>query len=128
MCQSLLNPPSVEGWHEGKEWINSGSIVERVNFAYDVWHNSESPEVKDVTDRLASRGTLDSLDAVEACLDFMGPLLFTEETAKQAIVDHVAKQGVNKFGDQNSDVREKAENRISEILALIASSKEYQRC
>ena len=128
MGQTLLNPPSVEGWHEGKEWINSGSIVERVNFAYDVWHNSESPEVKDVTGRLAPMGSLDSLTAVEACLDFMGPLLFTEKTAKQAIVDHVEKQGAITFGDESSGIRKKAENRISEILALIASSKEYQRC
>ena len=49
MGQSLLNPPSVEGWHEGKEWINSGSIVERVNFAYDVWQNSDSPEAVSYT-------------------------------------------------------------------------------
>ena len=26
MGQDLLNPPSVEGWHTGKEWINSGSL------------------------------------------------------------------------------------------------------
>ncbi|HIC48692.1 MAG TPA: DUF1800 domain-containing protein, partial [Dehalococcoidia bacterium] len=110
MGQTLLNPPSVEGWHEGKEWINSGSIVERVNFAYDVWHNSESPEVIDITNRLSNDGDLDPVTAVEACLDFMGPLLFTEETTKQAIVDHVAKQGVIKFGDENSEVRKKAEN------------------
>ena len=27
-----LQPPSVEGWHEGAEWIDSGALVERVNF------------------------------------------------------------------------------------------------
>jgi hypothetical protein len=32
MGQDLLNPPSVEGWHTGKEWINSGSLMARVNF------------------------------------------------------------------------------------------------
>ena len=32
MGQGLLQPPSVEGWHEGMEWIDSGSLVERVNF------------------------------------------------------------------------------------------------
>ena len=25
MGQELLNPPSVEGWHTGAEWINSGT-------------------------------------------------------------------------------------------------------
>src|SRR5215831_1516720 len=32
MGQDLLNPPSVEGWHTGVEWINSGSLMQRVNF------------------------------------------------------------------------------------------------
>ena len=33
MGQDLLNPPSVEGWHTGKEWIDTGCLVERINFA-----------------------------------------------------------------------------------------------
>ena len=33
MGQSLLAPPSVEGWHEGQEWINTGALMERINFA-----------------------------------------------------------------------------------------------
>ena len=33
MGQALLNPPSVEGWHTGEEWITSGALVDRVNFA-----------------------------------------------------------------------------------------------
>jgi uncharacterized protein (DUF1800 family) len=32
MGQDLLNPPSVEGWHTGVEWINSGSLMSRINF------------------------------------------------------------------------------------------------
>ena len=127
MGQSLLNPPSVEGWHEGKEWINSGSIVERVNFAYDVWQNSDSPEVKDITDRLASSTELDTKDVVDACLDFMGPLVFTEDNSRQAIIDHISKGGNIEFGNKLSAKRDVAEKRIAEILALIASSKEYQR-
>ena len=33
MGQDLMNPPSVEGWHTGKEWIDTGILVERINFA-----------------------------------------------------------------------------------------------
>ena len=33
MGQDLLNPPTVEGWHTGKEWIDSGTLLERINFA-----------------------------------------------------------------------------------------------
>ena len=27
MGQDLFNPPTVEGWHTGREWIDSGSLV-----------------------------------------------------------------------------------------------------
>ena len=43
MGQTLLNPPSVEGWHEGTEWINSGALVERVNFAAKEISNIDAP-------------------------------------------------------------------------------------
>ena len=32
MGQYLNNPSSVEGWHEGLEWIDTGTLVERTNF------------------------------------------------------------------------------------------------
>jgi len=31
--QWLNNPPSVEGWHQGADWLDTGPVVERVNFA-----------------------------------------------------------------------------------------------
>jgi uncharacterized protein (DUF1800 family) len=37
MGQELLNPPSVEGWHTGKEWIDGGTLVQRINFTADPW-------------------------------------------------------------------------------------------
>ena len=33
MGQALLDPPSVEGWHTGAEWIDPGVLMRRVNFA-----------------------------------------------------------------------------------------------
>ena len=41
MGQPLLNPTSVEGWQGGEEWINTGSVVERINFAADFLGNTE---------------------------------------------------------------------------------------
>ena len=32
MGQRLMNPPTVEGWHTGHEWIDSGTLSERVGF------------------------------------------------------------------------------------------------
>src|SRR6202012_5308218 len=46
MGQDLLNPPSVEGWHTGKEWINSGSLMARVNFVAEKVGDTSLPGVQ----------------------------------------------------------------------------------
>ena len=128
MGQSLLNPPSVEGWHEGTEWINSGSIVERVNFSHKVWSNYNSPEVKDITNRLSQHVELDSESTVALCFNFMGILdQNIELSTRNAINEHSEKKGQIKFGTPETSDRKEAEIRVSEILGLIAASKEYQR-
>ena len=33
MGQDLFNPPNVKGWNEGRDWINSRTLLARVNFA-----------------------------------------------------------------------------------------------
>ena len=48
MGQELLNPPSVEGWHEGPEWIDSGTLLERVNFAVRYLDDEENPGVRSI--------------------------------------------------------------------------------
>ena len=76
MGMDLMNPPTVEGWHTGREWIDSGTLVERINFASDYLGNTEMPGIKDIVSRLASRGTaLTPADFVDGCLDLVGPLL-----------------------------------------------------
>ena len=54
MGQDLMNPPTVEGWHTGKEWIDSGTLVERINFAADQVGNTGLPGVKDIVSRIES--------------------------------------------------------------------------
>ncbi len=43
MGQELMNPPTVEGWHSGREWIDSSFLIERVNFAVDRLGNAGLP-------------------------------------------------------------------------------------
>ena len=56
MGQDLLNPPSVEGWHTGVEWINSGSLMRRVNFTADLVGDTQRPGIQDMVRRLKERG------------------------------------------------------------------------
>ncbi len=54
--QELFAPPSVKGWEGGSSWINSSTILERLNWATDVvWGNAERGIAAVRPDRLASR-------------------------------------------------------------------------
>ena len=73
MGQDLLNPPTVEGWHTGKEWIDSGTLVERVNFAAGEMGRVDAPGILAIIDRLGSVGPIISAERlVDGCLEMLG--------------------------------------------------------
>ena len=85
MGQELLNPPTVEGWHTGKEWIDSGALVERINFAADQVGNLTKPGVRRIIERLAALGSsLTPEQLVDGCLDLAGPVLVSPGEARSA--------------------------------------------
>ena len=124
MGQTLLNPPSVEGWHEGTEWINSGALVERVNFAAKEISDTAKPGVRLILDRLAAQdgGEYAPAALVDACLDIMGAAEMDAEM-RAALIAHVGAKGAVSL---NGGSRADAEKRIGELLGLIASTTEYQ--
>jgi len=123
MGQELMDPPSVEGWHTGKEWINSGALVKRVNFVSDTMSDVTLPGVKKIIGRVAEgSATMSPEVLVERCLEFMGPLPVKDKT-RQELIDHAMEHGeVGWDEDSYEDSAEKA----AVMLALIASTREYQ--
>ena len=121
-----MQPPSVEGWHEGMEWIDSGSLVERVNFVAQELSSLDKPGVRAIIDRLAgeSGGTLTPEQLVDQCLDLLGPVAVEDDT-RTALVDFAAAGGgaLDLSGHQPGD---DAEQRVSNVLRVIASTREYQ--
>ena len=87
MGQQLYDPPSVEGWHTGHEWINSGAFVQRVNFMADQLGDASLPGVQDIIRRIASsNGKGMSPDQlVDGCLEQMGPLQVKDSTRRELI-------------------------------------------
>ena len=121
--QELLNPPSVESWHTGPEWIDGGALVRRVNFAAGVLGDTSLPGVRSVIDQLKSQGTLSPEDFVDGCLDAIGPLEVSEPTYGQ-LLTRAQKGGDLCWNTQQES--DESEKRTGIMLALIASSRDYQ--
>src|SRR5262249_33796089 len=90
MGQDLLIPPSVEGWHTGQEWIDTGILVERVNFAAEQVGDIGKPGIRAMIERLRTAGPLSAAGLVDACLDEIGPLTLNERV-RDAIVGFAAQ-------------------------------------
>ena len=121
--QELLNPPSVESWHTGREWIDGGALVRRVNFAAGLLGDVSLPGVRDIVESLRGRGALSPEELVDACLERAGPLDAGEGTRAELL----AQAGSD--GPLRWDTAEAAaasEKRIGVMLALIAASRDFQ--
>ena len=120
MGQDLPNPPTVEGWHTGKEWIDSGTLVERINFTADQVGNIELPGVRSIINRLSSEGpTLAPERLVDGCLEMLGAYELAEETHSK-LVDHAGKGGELRTGTEEFN------RRVGQTLQLIVATQEYQ--
>ena len=118
-----MNPPSVEGWHTGVEWINSGSLMRRINFTADMVSDVNRPGIRTMINRLQAEGDLSPDKLVDGCLDLMGPLEVDDAT-RQELISHAQTDG-NILWATSADV-ETGERRISEMLQLIVSLRDYQ--
>jgi uncharacterized protein (DUF1800 family) len=125
MGQQIFQPPSVEGWHEGVEWIDSGTLVERVNFVGKELGNVKNPGIRRILDRLAleSGGTFSPEELVDHCLHLLGPVPVGEDT-REALVEYASRGGVLHLeGHQPGD---ESEQRVGDLLRLVASTREFQ--
>ena len=123
MGQDLLNPPSVEGWHTGVEWINSGSLMRRVNFTADLIGDTQRPGIQTMINRLKGQNATSPEQLVDSCLDLLGPLEVADESRKE-LVDFVSEAG--NFAWNSDDAVAASTERVGELLQLIVSLREYQ--
>ena len=119
MGQEILNPPSVEGWHTGRDWIDGGTLVRRINFIADYVGDVNYPGIGDIVQRLASEGpTITPEGLVEGCLRLLGHYELTEEN-HQMLVNHARDSGVSST-DSSEFPRQ-----VAEALQMIVATKEY---
>ena len=120
MGQDLLNPPTVEGWHTGKEWIDTGTLVDRINFTAGQMAKVNLPGIRGIINRLSLQGTVITPDRlVDGCLDMLGCYHLPAENRSRLI------QQVQKGGPVWTDSQE-FPHRVTQMLQLIVATQEYQ--
>jgi len=124
MGQDLLNPPTVEGWHTGGEWIDSGTLVERINFVADQVGNTDLPGVKLIIDRMsAGTSVLSPEEFVDGCLDLIGPHEIGQES-RNSLIQHTSRGG--EIRRSTEEERSSFARKVGEMLQLIVATPEYQ--
>ena len=128
MGQALCNPPSVEGWHTGEEWISSGALVDRVNFASQHIGNPDNDGVRHIVDRIRTDLRDDAHtvgELIESCGNSVGITRISEDTT-EGVLDLFSQKEVQVKG---KDAKIQIEDdTILRVLEFMVSSREYQLC
>ena len=115
MGQTLINPPSVEGWHQGTEWIDTGTSVERVNYAAERLSNAAAPGVREMIARMSgSAGGPEAL--IQRCLDELGAISVSDDT-RAALVQYA----------QAADIDVQSGEGLDELMEMVAATPDFQR-
>ncbi len=115
MGQKLLDPPTVEGWHTGGEWIDGGNLTERVNFAVDEIGEGLAPGIQSLIQRMKDSEVLGSAESlVDAVLTETGSAEVSDQTRK-ALIDFA-----------NDAEGEDEATRVIRLLRLAVATPEYQ--
>ena len=124
MGQQLYDPPTVEGWHTGHEWIDGGTLNERVNFAVNEVGDLSKPGIVDIVDRIAEASeTCSPDDLLTRCMELAGPLEVAEGT-RSSLMRYADAAGELRFNSESD--RAAAALHISRMIQLIVSTREYQ--
>ena len=113
MGQSLLNPPTVEGWHTGPEWIDSGTLSERINFAASEFLDDESPGMTDLIRRVGSLSD-EPNELIEPCLDLLGGVQISS-TTRSELVRYISEIRITE-----------GESNLTDLIRMIVSTVDYQ--
>ena len=113
----------MEGWHWGTEWINSGSLVERVNFASVQLGDLEKPGVQAMVDGILSEGnsSLPPDVLIDRAFDQLAMTAISDDS-RTALIEFIEEQD-RREGTAGQNSRERAVS----VLKMAATTPEFQR-
>src|SRR5215813_14941070 len=126
MGMDLMNPPTVEGWHTGHEWIDSRTLVERINFAAEYLGRTDLPKMQNMIHRLMARGERLSPEAfVDGCIKMLKCLNMSDDTRRE-LVAYAQRGGELRHGTDAE--RAAFARRSGEMFQMLAATAEFQFC
>ncbi len=124
MGQEPLNPPTVEGWHTGKEWVDSGSLIERINYASSRMGDLDRPGVRAIHERLAAAGhELTPAELVDGCLELIGCYEVSDAT-REGLVEYATQ--IDSRGLDTAEGRKAFGRTVAGLLTFIAATPDFQ--
>lgn len=153
MGQDILSPPSVKGWDGEEAWINSATLLNRINFANRIAQSR--PLYRALYPRVRDWSVNNNVPEATAWVDYLayalGPLQFSSKTHDTLVAfavgdgqfgghddqlsvqneDPVVAYAVNQAGSDrpvDNAPRRQDPGRMLALLPLIMATPEYQVC
>ena len=119
MGQELFNPFDVSGWPDGGEWINSSTLLSRLNFVHSI-SLSSGHFLHDIVGPIKSRNIDSTVPAVDYFLDlFLDGIVAGEE---KAILVGYLDGLLTKNGSKSSF----NSSTLGSLIYLVMASPDYQ--
>ncbi len=118
MGQRLMSPPTVEGWHTGHEWIDSGTLSERIGFVEEQFHDTSKQGVKSMVNLIGNLND-DPVELIDRCLDVLGAIYVSKQTYDSLIA---YAEELKIMQNHNGDAIVGVHN----LIQMITSTVDYQ--
>lgn len=117
MGMALFDPPAVEGWNRGEEWLSAGLVQRRLEFVQALAAGRSGKTYALAPKKLFDLKSTDAAALVDALLAKLD--VAPSAAARQALVDYVA-------GGNGLAPKERIERTLRGAVALALSLPEYQ--
>jgi uncharacterized protein (DUF1800 family) len=117
MGMALFDPPAVDGWNRGEEWLTTGLMQRRLEFAQALAAGRSSKAYTLAPNKLFDLKSSDAAALVDALLATLD--VAPSAVSRQVLVDYVA-------GGAGLDPKERVERTLRGAVALALSLPEYQ--
>ena len=134
--QLLFNPPNVAGWPNGKEWIDSSSLIFRTSLGKKVIESSElnilpkPDDDKNPNEMLRREKRFDLIETQISWKDMLR--IFPQSDDKvliEKLAEYLLQTDLNKeFSPKIELTGMTAEQKLKHICAVLTAMPEYQLC